>query len=109
MEIRLGMTFLLGKKMDFLLGKKMIFLLGKKMNCVGRITASGVAIWTIFELLGGKLINNSTSMLNYCDEPYGGLGIHTNEDRNAWTEVSSIPWPSTAPNTAPGGWALVDF
>ena len=48
-------------------------------------------------------------MLNYCNEPYGGLGIHPNEDLSAWTEVWSIPWPSKAPITVPGGRDLGDF
>ena len=48
-------------------------------------------------------IDNSTSMPNYCDGRYGNLGIYTNEDPSACTEVWSIPWPSRTSITTPWG------
>ena len=53
----------------------------------------GVAIWADFEIfdevLGGAGdINSSTSKSDYCDEPYGDLGMDVNKVLSAWTEVS---------------------
>ena len=47
-----------------------------------------VAIWTIFEILGGAGdINNSTSKANYCNGPYIRLRPCANKVSSAWTEV----------------------
>ena len=41
-----------------------------------------------FKILGGAGdINNSTSMPNYLDGPYGDLGRCVNKVLSAWTEV----------------------
>ena len=52
----------------------------------------GVAIWAdfeIFKILGGAGdIHNSTRTSNYCDEPYGDLGMYVKKLLSAWTEVS---------------------
>ena len=46
----------------------------------------------IFEILkilrGADDIHNSRSMPNYCDEPYGDLGMYVDKMFIAWTEVS---------------------
>ena len=66
-----------------------------------------------FVLLGGAgdtCIDNSISMLNYCDGPYLDLGIYARKDRSAWTEVWTAPWSSRASVMAPGGfviWAIL--
>ena len=54
-------------------------------------------------------IKNSTSMPNYCDEPYDDLRISVNKIPSAWTKVWSIPWHSNASITAPGGRELGEF
>ena len=50
----------------------------------------------IFEILGGAGdINNSISMLNYCNGPYIRLLPCANKVLSAWTEVWSGTWPSS--------------
>jgi len=50
------------------------------------------ADFNIFEILGeAGDINNSTSMPNYRDGPYGDLGVCVNKVHSAWTEV----WTAT--------------
>ena len=42
-------------------------------------------IFEVFEILGGASdIHNSTSMPNYCDEPYRDVGVYTNKLSSAW-------------------------
>ena len=48
-------------------------------------------------------IKNSTSMPNYCDEPYGDLGICENKILSAWTEVWSGSYRARPSIVAPGG------
>ena len=61
-------------------------------------------IFEIFEILGGAGdINNSISMLNYCNEPLSDLGGHVNKVLSAWTEVWSGSYRSRAKVLAPGG------
>ena len=60
-----------------------------------------------FEVQGGAGdIKNSTSMTNYCDEPYGDLGIYVNKDPSAWTEVSIATCPPTASSYGSKGVAI---
>ena len=54
-------------------------------------------------------INNSTSMPNYRDGPYRGLGIYVNKVLSAWTEVWTGAWPSRSSIMVPGGRDLDDF
>ena len=60
---------------------------------------------------GAGDIYNSISMPNYCDGPYIHVGVYTNKDPSAWTEVLVSPWPSRASIMPPGGrsWAIFDF
>ena len=69
-----------------------------------------VAIWEIFEFLGGLVIHSSyqvktttylKSSLLLCTYPRKVF--------SAWTEVWSGAWPSTASIMAPGGRDLGDF
>ena len=75
----------------------------------------GVAIWAdfeIFKILGGAGdIHNSTSTPNYCDEPYGDLGMYVNKLRSTWTEVLTDSGPPSASTCimASGGRDLGDF
>ena len=49
-------------------------------------------IFEIFEILGEAVdINNSTSLPNYRDGPYGDLNRYVNELRSAWAEVWVAP------------------
>ena len=59
------------------------------------------ADFRVFEGVGD--INNSISMLNYCDEPLSDLGGHVNKVLSAWTEVWSGSYRSRAKVLAPGG------
>ena len=61
-------------------------------------------IFEIFEFLGGAGdINNSMSMLNYCNGPYIRLLPCANKEFSAWTEVWGTPCCSKAPIVAPEG------
>ena len=42
-------------------------------------------------------------MPNYCDGPSRDLGVYTNKDSSAWTEVWTSTWCPTASIMAPGG------
>jgi hypothetical protein len=70
----------------------------------------GVAVWAIFEFLGGRVTYSS-----YQVKPttriflYRHLWVYIKKDSSAWTEVWSISWPSRASITAPGGRGLGDF
>ena len=72
-----------------------------------------VAIWAdfnIFQILSkAGDINNSISMPNYCDEPYGDLAICVSKVRSAWTEVWSGSYRSRSSIMAPGGRDLGRF
>ena len=58
----------------------------------------------IFEITGGAGdIDNSTSMPNYCDEPYGDLGMYVTKVVSAWTKAWTDAWPSRAAIMGPGG------
>ena len=49
----------------------------------------GGRLWEDFHDSGrAGNINSSTSTPNYCDEPYGVLGMYVNKVRSLWTEVS---------------------
>ena len=55
-----------------------------------------------FRILGGVGdINNSISLLNYCDGPYSDLGVYVKKILSAWTEVWIGTWRSSI--LAPGG------
>ena len=70
----------------------------------------GVAIWTIFEFLGeAGDINNTTSMHNYQNGPYGDLGTYVNKVLSTWTEVWSGSYRARASIMSPGGRDLGDF
>ena len=57
-----------------------------------------------FEVQGGAGdIKNSTSMTNYCDEPYGDLGICVNKVLSAWTQFWSSSYRARPSIMAPGG------
>ena len=70
----------------------------------------GVAIWEIFVILGGLV-----TYCSYQGEPtaklksYRHLCTYPRKVVSAWTEDWSIPRPSTASITAPGGRDLGDF
>ena len=48
-------------------------------------------------------ICNSTSTPNYCDEPYGDLGLYVSKVLSAWADVGTGTWPSMASIMSPGG------
>ena len=67
-------------------------------------------IFEIFEILGGAGdINNSISMLNYCNEPLSDLGGHVNKVLSAWTEVWSGTCRSSRRFCFPEVVILTDF
>ena len=62
------------------------------------------ADFEIFEILGGAGdINNSISMLNYCNGPLSDLVGHVNKVLSAWAEVWSGSYRSRAKVLPPGG------
>ena len=64
----------------------------------------------IFEITGGAGdIDNSTSMPNYCDEPYGDLGMYVTKVVSAWTKAWTDAWPSRAAIMGPAGVVLGRF
>ena len=86
------------------LGPRFGVFLGPQAQGFGsRGSRSGQILEILYILGGAGDIYNSISMLNYCNGPYGDLSIYTTEDPSAWTEVWSIPWPSSARYWLPGG------
>ena len=70
----------------------------------------GVAIWEVFEFLGGLVIYHSHHVnTNPEIKPYRYLCTYPSKDSSAWTEVWSIAWPSKASIIAPGGRNLGGF
>ena len=50
--------------------------------------APGGRSWRFFLSTGGAGdIHNSISVLNYCDKPYGDLGMYVTNVPSAWIEV----------------------
>ena len=54
-------------------------------------------------------INYSTSMPNYCNEPYSDIDILAKKKSSAWAEVSTDTCFPAASIMAPGGRDLGDF
>ena len=69
-----------------------------------------VAIWEIFEFLGGLVISSSYQVktTTYLKSSLF-LFPYPRKVFSAWTEVWIIPWPSTAPIMSPGGRDLGRF
>ena len=69
-----------------------------------------VAIWEIFEFLGGLVISSSYQVktTTYLKSSLF-LFPYPRKVFSAWTEVSSSAWPSAASIMAPGGRDLGDF
>ena len=63
-----------------------------------------VAIWEIFEFLGGLVISSSYQVktTTYLKSSLF-LFTYARKVFSAWTEVWTIPWPSAASIMAPGG------
>ena len=68
-----------------------------------------VAIWTIFEFLGGLVIYKSYQVKVFTwIKSYICLWVYTQKGFSAGGTVSTIPCTSMAPITAPGGRDLGD-
>ena len=64
----------------------------------------------IFEIRGGLVTCSSCHVRPTTRvQSHRCLGMYPRKVSSAWTEVWSIPWPSTAPITAPGGRDMEHF
>ena len=69
-----------------------------------------VAIGTIFEFLGGLVIDSSYQVdATTCLKSFHFLCAYPRKVVSAWTEVWTGAWPSTASIMAPGGRKPGDF
>ena len=70
----------------------------------------GVAIWTIFEFLGGLVIYSSYQVCTTtCLKSFRYLWVYPGKVFSAWTEVWTGTWPSRSFIIPSGGRDLGDF